>query len=50
MLSLNNYFKTSHYPTQVGTHSFEGISSLWPPLPGKVIKLLFSTPLKLCLL
>ena len=24
-------------------HSFEGVSPLWPPLPGKAIKLLFST-------
>ena len=28
---------------QGGTHSFEGISPLWPPLPAKAIKLLFST-------
>ena len=41
--SLNHYYKTSHYRLQVGTHSFEGISPLWPPLPGKAIKLFFST-------
>ena len=41
--SLNIYYKTSHNLLQVGTHSFEGISLLWPPLPGKVIKLSFST-------
>ena len=40
--SLNHYYKTPHYPLQVGTHSFEGISLLWPPLPGKAIKLFFS--------
>ena len=27
----------------VGTHSFEGISPLWSPLPDKAIKLFFST-------
>ena len=31
------------YHLQVGTHSFEGISLLWPLLPGKAIKLFFST-------
>ena len=30
---VNDYYKTSHYPLQVGTHGFEGISPLWPPLP-----------------
>ena len=35
-----NYYKT-YYLLQVGT--FEGISLLWPPLPGKAIKLSFST-------
>ena len=35
--SLNHYYKTPHYPLQVGTHSFEGVCSLWPPLPGKAI-------------
>ena len=40
--SLNHYCKTSHYPLQVGTHDFEGISLLWPPLSGKTIKLFFS--------
>ena len=29
--SLNIYYKTSHNLLQVGTHSFEGISLLWPP-------------------
>ena len=38
---LNNYYKTSHYFLQVGTHGFEDISLLWPLLPGKVIKLFF---------
>ena len=29
---------------QVGTHNFEGVGLLWPPpLPGKAIKLFFST-------
>ena len=37
------YYKTSHYLLQVGTHSFEGTSLLWPRLPGKAIKLFFST-------
>ena len=41
--SLNHYYKTSYYPLQMGTHSFEGIRPLWPPLPGKAIKLFFST-------
>ena len=43
MPSLNHYCKTSHYPLQVGTHSFKSICLLWPPLPGKAIKLFFST-------
>ena len=30
-------------PPQVGIHSFEGINPLCPPLPGKAIKLFFST-------
>ena len=46
--SLNHYYKTVHYLPQVGTHSSEGISLLWPPLPGKA-KLFFSTSPKLCL-
>ena len=41
--SLNQYYKTSHYLLQVWTHDFQGISLLWPYLPGKAIKLLFST-------
>ena len=44
---LTHYSKTSHYPLQVRTHSFEDISPLYPtPLftfPGKAIKLFFST-------
>ena len=32
-LSLNHFYKTSHCSLQVGTHSYEGISPLWPPLP-----------------
>ena len=40
--SLNQYSKTSHYPLYTGTHSFEGISSSWLPLPGKPIKQFFS--------
>ena len=40
--SLNHYCQTSHYPLQVGTHNFEGISLLWPPLSSKAIKLYFS--------
>ena len=32
---------------QVRTHSFEGTSPLWPPLPGKAIKLSFSTSSKI---
>ena len=43
MPSLNHYYKTSHYPLQVGTHCFEGISPLWTPQHSKAIKLLFST-------
>ena len=41
--SLNNYYKTPHCLPQVGTLGFEGISPLCPPLPGKAIKLSFST-------
>ena len=40
--SLNTM--TPHYPLQGG--SFEGISHLWIPLPGKAIKLFFSTSCK----
>lgn len=32
-----------------GTHSPEGTSPLWPPAPGKAIKLLFAISPKLCL-
>ena len=32
-----------HHPLQVRTHSSEGTGPLWPPLPGKAIKLFFST-------
>ena len=39
--SLSHYYKTSHYTLQVGTHSFESISLLWPSLPSKEIKLFF---------
>ena len=45
-LSLNNYYKTSHYLPQVETHGFEGISLLWPPSPGKAKKLVFSASSK----
>ena len=42
--SLNHYYKTPGLG-----HSFEGIILLWPLLPGKAIKLLFSTsPLQNC--
>ena len=41
--SLNPYCKTLHYPLQIRICSFEGIGPLWPPLPGKAIKLFFST-------
>ena len=37
------YYKTSPYVSKVGTDGFEGISPLCPPLPGKAIKLSFST-------
>ena len=40
--SLNHSYKTSHYPFQVLTYSFEDISPLWPSLPSKAIKLFFS--------
>ena len=45
-LSLNHCYKTSHYLLQVRTHNFEDIGSLWPSLPGKIIKLFFSTSTK----
>ena len=41
--SLNHCNKTPHYPLQVGIDSFEGISWLYPPSPGKATKLFFST-------
>ena len=34
--------KTFPYPNQGETHSLEGISLLWPPSPGKAIKLFLS--------
>ena len=37
------YYRTPHCPLQGGSHSFEGFSPLWPPLPDKTIKRLFST-------
>ena len=47
--SLNHYCRTSYYPLQVGTHSLEGVSPQCLPLPGKAIKLFFSTsPKTLC--
>ena len=44
--SLNHSYKTSHYPFQVLTYSFEDISPLWPSLPSKAIKLFFPTLLQ----
>ena len=44
--SLNHYYKTPHYPLQVGRHCFEGINPLWSLLSGKAIKLFFSTSSK----
>ena len=44
MPSLNH--KISHYSLKEGIHSFESINLLYPPLPGKVIKLSFSTSAK----
>ena len=46
--SLNHCNKT-HYPLQVGIDSFEGISWLYPPSPGKAIKIFFSTSSQTCL-
>ena len=37
------YYKTCHYLPRVGTLGREGISPLCPPLPGKAVKLSFST-------
>ena len=37
------YYKTCHSLPQVGTLGLEGISLLCPPLPGKAVKLSFST-------
>ena len=48
MPSLNHYYKTPHSPLQVGAHSFEGISPLYPSLPAKATKLL-RNPNSLCL-
>ena len=43
MLSLNSYYKNSHGLSQMGTRGSESMSPLWPPLPGKAMKLSFST-------
>ena len=40
---LLEHYKIPHYPFQAGTHNLEGISPLWPRLPGKAIKLFLST-------
>ena len=40
-------YKTPHRNPQLGTRSVEGISPLWPPLPGKAIKIFFSTSPKI---
>ena len=40
---LLEHYKTPHYPLQGGTYSLEGISLLWPPLPGRAVKLFLST-------
>ena len=42
MSSLNHYYKTCHYFSKAGTHSFEGISLLCSP-SGKAINRSFST-------
>ena len=42
--SLNTM--TPHHPLQGGTHSFEGVILRWPHLPGKAVKLSFSTSCK----
>lgn len=39
----NHGSTTAHYPHQGGTHGVEGINPPWPRLPGKAIKLCFST-------
>ena len=39
----NHFYKTPHSPLQVGTHNFKGIRLWCLPLPGKAIKLFFST-------
>ena len=39
---LNHYYEAPRYSLQVGTHSFEDISPLWPPFPSKAIKHSFS--------
>ena len=43
MPCLNHYYESPHHTLQVGTCTFEGISLLWSPLPGRAIKLFFST-------
>ena len=40
--SLNHDYTTPHYPLQGRACRLEGISPLWPPLPGKAIKLFLS--------
>ena len=43
---LLEHYKTPYHPLHGGTHSFEGIILLWPHLPGKAVKLSFSTSCK----
>ena len=40
---LLEHRETSHDALQGGTHSLEGVSPLWPSLPGKAMKLCLST-------
>ena len=41
---FDHYYKASHYLCHAWTHSFEGISPWWSPLPSKATKLYSISP------
>lgn len=43
LVTLLLYYKIPHKLLWVGTYCFAGLSQQWSPLPGKTMKLLFST-------
>ena len=40
-IMLLEHYRTPHYPLQGGSQGLQGISPLWPSLPGKAIKATF---------